>query len=64
MPGRRDQAGYRARPRQDGCEINTEYAAKWPNITAKKEPPADAKAFDGEDGKFEKFFSAEPGEGD
>lgn len=45
-------------------QINTEYAEKWPNITAKKEPPADAKAFDGEAGKFEKYFSAEPGEGD
>ncbi|RUY33481.1 DUF3470 domain-containing protein, partial [Mesorhizobium sp. M7A.F.Ca.CA.002.07.1.1] len=33
-------------------------------ITAKKEPPADAKSFDGEAGKFEKYFSAEPGEGD
>ena len=24
-------------------QVNTEYADKWPNITAKKEPPADAK---------------------
>jgi ferredoxin len=45
-------------------QINTEYAEKWPNITAKKEPPEDAKKFDGETGKFEKYFSAEPGEGD
>jgi ferredoxin len=45
-------------------QINSEYAEKWPNITAKKEPPADAKSFDGEAGKFEKYFSAEPGEGD
>ena len=44
--------------------LNREYAEKWPNITAKKEPPVDAKAFDGETGKFEKYFSAEPGEGD
>ena len=29
-------------------QVNTEYAEKWPNITAKKEPPADAKSFDGE----------------
>ena len=40
-------------------QVNTEYAEKWPNITAKKEPPADAKEFDGVDGKFEKYFSAE-----
>jgi ferredoxin len=45
-------------------QVNSEYAEKWPNITAKKEPPADAKTFDGETGKFEKYFSAEPGEGD
>ncbi|TJV70674.1 MAG: DUF3470 domain-containing protein, partial [Mesorhizobium sp.] len=29
-----------------------------------KEPPADAKSFDGEAGKFEKYFSPEPGQGD
>jgi ferredoxin len=45
-------------------EINTEYASKWPNITAKKDAPADAKEFDGVEGKFEKYFSPEPGEGD
>jgi ferredoxin len=45
-------------------QLNSEYADKWPNITSKKEPPADAKEFDGVDGKFEKFFSPEPGEGD
>ncbi len=45
-------------------KVNAEYAVKWPNITAKKEPPADAKAFEGIPEKFEKFFSPEPGEGD
>ena len=45
-------------------QINTEYAQKWPNITAKKEPPADAADFDGMEGKFEKYFSSEPGQGD
>jgi hypothetical protein len=45
-------------------EINAEYAVKWPNITAKKEPPPDAKEFEGVPGKFEKYFSPEPGEGD
>ena len=44
-------------------KINTQYAALWPNITSKGEAPADAKSFDGETGKFEKYFSAEPGEG-
>jgi ferredoxin len=45
-------------------QVNTEYADKWPNITAKKEPPADGKEFDGVPDKFDKYFSPEPGEGD
>jgi ferredoxin len=49
MPGRCHQA---------------EYASKWPNITAKKDAPGDAKEFDGVEGKLEKFFSPNPGEGD
>jgi ferredoxin len=40
--------------------LNAEYAATWPNITEKGEPPADAEAFDGKLGKFEQYFSAEP----
>jgi ferredoxin len=45
-------------------EINAEYASKWPNITAKKDGPDDAKEFESVENKFEQFFSAEPGEGD
>jgi len=45
-------------------KLNAEYAAKWPNITRKREPPADAKAFDGVANKFETHFSPAPGEGD
>jgi ferredoxin len=45
-------------------KLNAEYAAKWPNITVKREPPADAKEFDGVPGKFEKYFSPDPGQGD
>jgi ferredoxin len=41
-------------------EINREYATKWPNITRKREAPADADSFKGVADKFEKFFSAEP----
>jgi ferredoxin len=29
----------------------------WPNITTKKEPPADAKDWEGVENKFEKYFS-------
>jgi len=45
-------------------ELNTKFSAEWPNITTKKDAPADADDFEGEAGKFEKYFSAEPGEGD
>ena len=44
--------------------LNAEYAAKWPNITSKKDPPPDGKEFEGIEGKFEKYFSPSPGEGD
>lgn len=45
-------------------ELNREYAEKWPNITQTKEHPKDAKDFEGVEGKFEKYFSPNPGEGD
>ena len=45
-------------------QVNTEYAKSWPNITQKKEQDADAEKFDGEEGKFEKYFSPKPGTGD
>jgi ferredoxin len=45
-------------------EVNTEYAKSWPNITQKKDFPPEAKSFEGEEGKFEKYFSPKPGEGD
>ncbi|GER06211.1 hypothetical protein JCM17843_05210 [Kordiimonadales bacterium JCM 17843] len=45
-------------------EVNADYSEKWPNITEKKDPPADADAFKDQEGKFDTFFSAEPGNGD
>ena len=45
-------------------ELNREYSTgPWPNITRKGEPPADADDYKDEQGKFEKYFNAEPGEG-
>ena len=41
--------------------LNAEYAAIWPNITRKGEPPADADAYKAEPGKFENYFSPAPG---
>ncbi len=40
--------------------LNSKYAAAWPNITIKKDPPADAEQFETEKGKLEKYFSANP----
>ncbi|MEQ1615096.1 MAG: DUF3470 domain-containing protein, partial [Hyphomicrobiaceae bacterium] len=40
------------------------FAEKWPNITSKKDAPADADEFRDEKGKFEKYFSDKPGSGD
>ncbi len=45
-------------------EINTKFAEIWPNITRKGEPPGDADDYKDESGKFEKYFSDKPGEGD
>ena len=43
--------------------LNTDYAAKWPNITRKGTAPEDADAFKDEKGKFDKYFSPNPGSG-
>jgi ferredoxin len=44
-------------------ELNAEYAKSWPNITIKRDPPADAKDWDGVEDKL-KHFSPKPGQGD
>jgi ferredoxin len=45
-------------------KLNTDFAKSWPNITQKKDPPADAKEWDGVAGKYDGHFSPNPGEGD
>ena len=45
-------------------ELNRDYSEKWPNITQKKDAPADADAMQGVDDKYKQFFTANPGEGD
>jgi ferredoxin len=45
-------------------KLNAEYSVKWPNITRKGTPPPDADAWKDVPGKFEKFFSPEPGKGE
>ena len=39
-------------------DLNAKYAAIWPNITVRQNPPADAEDYKGVTGKFEKYFSA------
>ena len=45
-------------------ETNREYSETWPNITRKGEPPADADDYRDMQGKYDKFFTANPGKGD
>jgi ferredoxin len=45
-------------------EINRQYSEIWPNITRKKDAPADADAWRETPDKFEKYFSTNAGEGD
>ena len=45
-------------------DTNRQYAGSWPNITRKGDAPADHKEFEGVKGKFEKYFSPDPGSGD
>lgn len=42
-------------------ELNREYSTQWPNLTRKKDSPADADDYKGMDGKYAKFFSPKPG---
>jgi ferredoxin len=44
-------------------EVNAEFSRSWPNITVKREGPADGKEWDGVNGKL-KYFDPEPGTGD
>ena len=45
-------------------EANATFSAQWPNITRKRDEPPDADEYKGVPGKFELYFSPEPGQGD
>jgi ferredoxin len=45
-------------------ELNKKYAEQWPNITVKKDAPDDADEYKDMTGKYEKFFSPNPGSGE
>ena len=42
-------------------KLNQQYSEVWPNITLKKDAPNDAKDYEEETNKFEKYFSESPG---
>ncbi|MCC2980076.1 MULTISPECIES: ferredoxin FdxA [unclassified Sphingomonas] len=46
-------------------ELNATFSGQWPNVTRKMDQtPADADEHKGEEGKYDKYFSPEPGAGD
>ncbi len=45
-------------------ELNATFSAQWPNVTRKREAPADADEHKGESDKFDKYFTENPGQGD
>jgi ferredoxin len=48
---------------EEFLKLNADYAKTWPNITIKRDAPADAKDWEGKPDKI-KLFDPEPGEGD
>ena len=45
-------------------KLNDQYSRVWPNVTKLRPHADDAKSYDGEPNKLEKYFSSEPGQGD
>ena len=46
-------------------ELNTSFSSQWPNVTRKgDQTPPDADEHKGEEGKYEKYFTPEAGNGD
>ena len=44
--------------------LNRDFSETWPNITRKKDAPADADEHRDEEKKYDKYFSDKPGLGD
>ena len=63
VPGRRYQAGHRAWPREV-ARVSTANTRRSGRTSPKKDMHKDARAYWDETGKFDKYFSAKPGEGD
>ncbi len=51
-------------PKADAfMELNRKYSESWPNITRQKPPLPEAEEFKDKTGKYEAYFSPEPGDG-
>ena len=48
---------------EKGLEINREMSEIWPNIAQRSDPMPNAESAQDETGKFEKYFSRNPGQG-
>ncbi len=48
---------------EDWVEHNRKFSEEWPNITRMIPHKEDAKSYEGMTGKYEKYFSDSPGEG-
>ena len=62
------QSGHQTTPHnlrvsEKWLKLNADYAKTWPNITLKRDPPADSKEWEGKPDKL-KYFSPNPGTGD
>ena len=42
-------------------EVNQKFSEIWPNITMKKDSPTDAKMYESEENKYDKYFSEKSG---
>jgi len=62
MSGWSNPAWHRRRSRK-WLKLNADYAKIWPNITIKRDPPADSKEWEGKPDKLQ-YFSPNPGKGD
>ena len=63
MPGRGDPSRHRS-GQEKWLELNATFSADSPNITRKKDSPADADEHKGEEGKYDKYFTPDAGSGD
>tara|TARA_B100000700_G_C14860738_1_gene768522 strand:+ start:683 stop:1024 length:342 start_codon:yes stop_codon:yes gene_type:complete len=52
---------YEKEDKEKWLKINKEFSKVWPNISTKKEPPADADKFKNITNKYDKYFSKNPG---